>query len=59
MEKVAFGSDEDREALGAVLERGYIDLVLLNGFVVNGEYVFLIRNYMWRIFRRKQSCCVI
>ena len=38
--KVAFGSDEDREALGAVLERGYIDLVLLNGFVVNGEYVF-------------------
>lgn len=32
--------DEDRDALGAVLERGYIDLVLLNGFVVNGEYVF-------------------
>lgn len=38
--KVAFGTDEDRENLGPILRRGYIDLVLLNGFFVKGEYVF-------------------
>lgn len=38
--KIAFGTEEDKEHLGPVLRRGYIDLVLLNGFLVNGEYVF-------------------
>ncbi|MFG6330253.1 MAG: adenylyltransferase/cytidyltransferase family protein [Lachnospiraceae bacterium] len=38
--KIAFGTAQDREYMGPVLRRGYLDLVLLNGFVVNGEYVF-------------------
>ena len=36
----AFGSEEDRECLGPVLERGYMDLVLLNGFFTDRGYVF-------------------
>lgn len=36
--RAAFG--EEREALGAVLRRGYIDLVLLNGFAADGEFIF-------------------
>jgi len=38
--KVAFGTEEDKEYLGPVMRRGYIDLVLLNGFFIDGEYVF-------------------
>lgn len=33
-------NDTDRENLGAILKRGYIDMVILNGFYVDGEYVF-------------------
>ena len=36
--RAAFG--EERETLGAVLRRGYIDLVLLNGFAAEGEFIF-------------------
>lgn len=36
----AFGQEEDRVCLGPVLERGYIDLVLLNGFWTGQGYVF-------------------
>lgn len=36
----AFGTREDKEELGPILRRGYIDLVLLNGFWADGEYVF-------------------
>lgn len=38
--RLAFGTEEEREALGIVLKRGYIDLVLINGFEVDGEYIF-------------------
>lgn len=38
--RIAFGTEEDKNALGVVLKRGYIDLVLLNGFSVDGEFVF-------------------
>lgn len=38
--RVAYGTDEDRENLGPILKRGYIDLVILNGFIVDGEYIF-------------------
>ncbi len=38
--KVAFGTETDKENLGVILRRGYIDLVLLNGFRADGEYIF-------------------
>lgn len=38
--KIAFGSKEEREALGPVLKRGYLDLVLLNGFAIEDDFVF-------------------
>lgn len=37
---VAFGSKEERDALGPVLRRGYIDLVLINGFAYENDFVF-------------------
>lgn len=38
-EKIAFGT-EGQEELGVILQRGYIDLVLLNGIWTEQEYVF-------------------
>lgn len=38
--KVAFGTEEERENLGPVLERGYLDLVLINGFAIKDDFVF-------------------
>ena len=38
--KIAFGTEEDRKKLGVILRRGYIDLVSLNCFYVDGEFVF-------------------
>lgn len=37
---VAFGPQEDREALGVILRRGYIDLVALNCFWTGEKFVF-------------------
>lgn len=38
--KVAFGSAQERENLGIILKRGYIDLVSLNCFYIDDDYVF-------------------
>lgn len=38
--RIAFGTEEEKEHLGPVLRHGYIDLVLLNGFWVDGGYMF-------------------
>lgn len=38
--KVAFGSKEEQENLGTILKRGYIDLVSLNCFFIDGDFVF-------------------
>ncbi len=38
--KAAFGSKEDRDALGVILKRGYIDLVALNCFWTGETFVF-------------------
>ncbi len=38
--KIAFGSRQEQENLGVILERGYIDLVSLNCFYIDGEFVF-------------------
>lgn len=38
--KVAFGSEEEQENLGIILKRGYIDLVSLNCFFTDGDFVF-------------------
>lgn len=38
--RMACGTEEDRENLGVILKRGYIDMVILNGFYIDGEYVF-------------------
>lgn len=45
--KVAFGTEEERENLGIILKRGYIDLVSLNCFVVNGEFVFYDQEFCY------------
>ncbi len=38
--QVAFGSEEEREALGVILKRGYLDLVTLNCFYIDDAFVF-------------------
>lgn len=38
--RIAFGSDQERENLGIILKRGYIDLVSLNCFCIDDEFVF-------------------
>ena len=38
--RIASGTEEERRALGVILKRGYLDLVSLNCFHVNGEFVF-------------------
>lgn len=38
--KIAFGTEEEREALGVILKRGYLDLVSLNCFYLEGSFVF-------------------
>ncbi len=38
--KVAFGTTQEQENLGVILKRGYIDLVSLNCFYIDGEFVF-------------------
>lgn len=43
--KVAFGSEEERENLGVILKKGYIDLVALNSFMVDGEFVFYDQEF--------------
>lgn len=38
--QVAFGSKEEREALGVILKRGYLDLVSLNCFYMDDSFIF-------------------
>ncbi len=38
--KIAFGSAQERENLGIILKRGYIDLVSLNCFRIDDDFVF-------------------
>ncbi len=38
--KVAYGSKEEQESLGVILKRGYIDLVSLNSFFINNQFMF-------------------
>ena len=44
--KMAFGTEEEREELGPVFSRGYIDLVCLNCFVMDGEFVFYDQEFV-------------
>lgn len=38
--KVAFGTTQEKENLGVILKRGYVDLVSLNCFWLAGDFVF-------------------
>ncbi len=38
--RIATGTEEEKEALGVILKRGYLDMVSLNCFHINGEFVF-------------------
>ena len=37
---MAYGTKDEQDALGPILKRGYMDLVLLNAFYVDDEFVF-------------------
>lgn len=43
--RIAFGTKEEQRSLGVILKRGYIDLVSLNCFVVDGEFVFYDQEF--------------
>lgn len=43
--KIAFGTKEEQENLGVILKRGYLDLVSLNCFYVDGEFVFFDQEF--------------
>lgn len=43
--KIAFGTQEEQKNLGVILKRGYIDLVSLNCFFVDGEFVFFDQEF--------------
>lgn len=38
--KLAFGTQEERDSIGAILKKGYIDLIPLNSFYDGKDYIF-------------------
>lgn len=46
--KIVFEDEEDRENIGIILNRGYMDLVSLNCFYVNGDFVFYDQEFYIR-----------
>lgn len=38
--KIAFGSEEDKKNLGAIVKKGYLNLDCMHCFLVDGEFVF-------------------
>ncbi len=44
--KIAFGKDEEREELGVILRKGYIDMASINCFVIDGRFVFFDQEFV-------------
>lgn len=44
--KIAFGEDEEREELGVILRKGYIDMASINCFVIDGRFVFFDQEFV-------------
>ena len=43
--QIAYGGEKEKEDLGIILKKGYIDLVSLNCFYMNGEFVFYDQEF--------------